>query len=497
MENRVDDREINIIDMLCAICLKWRQICVVAVACAVLAGAFSYYQNVQSLKADSKPKEETKFEDIELEDEDERNVCIYMEYQELYNNQLTYNENASLMKLDANGFYVGNISYYIDNYFSVEYPTISKENNVDAMIQAYKAEFRDENFATKIAEKLELDETLASYSLELVDGGNKYGSSVSMAESTGVMTVSVYGKDEETCEILAQLVREMIESKKTTVVQQFGEHEITLIEDVCKYVSDANLREYQRNNIDRLYIYSKSISEVKTKISEDVVNLLQAYKESQQAKLDSETQTEVENSEGNMEESSPAGFSKKMIVIGFIGGMLMTVVFVALSYLFNGRLRLEDDFENLYGVKLLGRVISSKKERKNILGFVDAMILHIRHSNLVMFQVEDAIPMIVTNIKIACVKEQKKKIAITRNGENAGEKEIVTRVTEGLRKEGIEVVVGNTLLYDCAMVECAAESSLVVLVESANKVGYMTVQKEINICKQQGTKVVGAIIVAD
>ena len=52
--------------------------------------------------------------------------------------------------------------------------------------------------------------------------------------------------------------------------------------------------------------------------------------------------------------------------------------------------------------------------------------------------------------------------------------------------------VGNTILYDFKMLESAAETTLLVLVESAGEVGYDTIQKEITVCKQQGTKVIGA-----
>ena len=79
---------------------------------------------------------------------------------------------------------------------------------------------------------------------------------------------------------------------------------------------------------------------------------------------------------------------------------------------------------------------------------------------------------------------------------NLGEEDVVNRVVSYLSKEGIEVEVGNTLLYDSVMVESAASTSLVVLVESAESVGYKTIQREIDICRQQGTKIVGAIVVS-
>ena len=50
----------------------------------------------------------------------------------------------------------------------------------------------------------------------------------------GVMKLYVYGKDEHTCKKLVELVKNVIDRKKGNVEQQFGQHELILIEDVCK-----------------------------------------------------------------------------------------------------------------------------------------------------------------------------------------------------------------------------------------------------------------------
>ena len=73
------------------------------------------------------------------------------------------------------------------------------------------------------------------------------------------------------------------------------------------------------------------------------------------------------------------------------------------------------------------------------------------------------------------------------------EKKIVRHINTGK----ISLPYMNTILQDWAALEGAAKTSLLVLVETANKTSAFSMQKEIDVCRSQGTKVIGTVIVTE
>ena len=407
MEKNVKEKEINLIDMFWGVCLKWRQIFVCAIIFAVLAGCMSYLLSVQAAKKAAEPVEKISLEDIELEESSQKNVAAYLEYVEIFEDQLEYNENSPLMRLDANGFYRNVISYYVDNYFTVEYPLISKTNNIHAMLEAYRGELRSEKFLGKVEELSGGSEEMSPYCMEMIDCNNSFGQNITGNNSAvGILTISVYAEDEETCRELANLVKETIESKKADVIGKIGNHQLSLIEDVCDYSSDIELLKYQKDNIDKSVAFSNTAREVKNKLTEEELTYIKVY-EQEQAEIEDGVKPEEERV------IPEVTISKKIVVVGFLGGIALAVCVIAIMYLFNCKLRLEDDFEMIYGVKLLGNVIVESKKKKKIFGFIDDFLIRMRHLNKHYFAEEEAISMVAAAIKIKSNKLGLSKVFVT------------------------------------------------------------------------------------
>ena len=75
MKKDIEDREINIVDMFWAICLRWRQILVAVIIFAVLAGSFSYLKSAKAV-------EKVSLEDLEfeLDEVSKGRVNAYLDY---------------------------------------------------------------------------------------------------------------------------------------------------------------------------------------------------------------------------------------------------------------------------------------------------------------------------------------------------------------------------------------------------------------------------------
>lgn len=488
MEKSIVEREINLLDMFWAVCLKWRQIIVWAFIFAVLAGGFSYLKSARTAKVAMEPAEEISLEDIQLEEDSQNDANAYLEYKQMYSNQIMYNDNASLMQLDANGFYREVITYYVDNHFSVEYPLIGKTNNINAIVESYKSELRDEEFVGKLEELTGCSEAESSYVKELIDCDNKYGKLSTKVNDTGILSVSIYSNDEETCKALAELVKESLEGGKATVTQKLGEHDITLIEDNYDYIADLDLLKYQQENVSKLSTYATNLDNMKSKLSDDEISYIEAY----------EREKILENEEVGEEVTDIplVTISKKLVIVGFVGGGVLAFFIYALFYLLNSKLRLEDDFEEMYNIKLLGNVVTKSETKKKWFGFVDVLFNKMRHLNKRYFTKEEAVSMVAASIKIGARKLSTSKVYVTGAAVGKQEKFVVEQLKKELKKTDVELILGKPILYDAESLEQSAEVGCVVLIESVGVSLYREVAEEIEICKHQETKVLGAVVVA-
>lgn len=488
MNKNIVEREINLLDMLWTVCLKWRQILLAAVIFAVLAGGLSYLKSSQMAKEASEPAEEIDLEDIGLEDDSKKNVDVYLEYKQMYADQIIYNDSAPLMQLDANGFYRDVITFYVDNHYAVEYPLMTKTNNINAMLETYKAELRTNEFTTKLNELVGNDECTMPYGTELVDCANKYGHLNEMTSGVGVLMISVYGNNEQTCKELASLVMETIQAGKGNVTEKFGEHEIFLIEENCSYISDPDLLRYQQENINKLSTYATNIDNMKNKLTDIELSYVDAY----------EKEEMLESGELKEEavEVPVVSISKKLVVLGFVGGAAVVFCVAVFTYLFNGRLRLEDNFEMMYGVKLLGNVILKDNKKKKWFGFVDKFFTKMRHLNRHYFEADEAISMVAAGIKIGAKRMNASKVYVTGATLGKEEKKVIEKLQKELNKADVSLIAGKPILYDAEALEKSAEVGFVVLLEEAGVSLYNEVAEEIEVCEHQGMNVLGAIVVA-
>ena len=230
MNRRNEEREINLVDMFWAICLKWRGMLLWGVIFALVLGGIGYYNNTK--------KTDVEVLESKLKEEDHIYIDMYLTYSDLYDIQKEYNELSPLMQLDPNDFYVNVLTYYVDNHYVVEYPVITERDNIAAIIQSYKTLLRTEEFASSIVEVMEMDDDSLLYCLELVDLYNVYGKMSIPTESYNMFTISVYGSTEENCRKMSELVKSTIDTFGVDMIEQFGEHDIMLIDDITKNVSD-------------------------------------------------------------------------------------------------------------------------------------------------------------------------------------------------------------------------------------------------------------------
>lgn len=493
MESNLSDRDLNLWDFFWAICQKWRGIFLMAMLGTALALGGSWMVSYRASKL-------MKVELADLPERDQKYVLAYLNYYKLCEDQMRYNQHAPLMQLDANGFYVGVIEYGVDVRYKVEYSAISEMDPSVRVANAYKASINDEVFVDNLRIGLGLtDSDMTGYLIEYVDGSNYFGSqllpyvdvdgdSQSSSMDTGnLIRISVYASDEEQCTVLLQIVQDAIEQKKTVISQKFGDHDLILMEKYCKLVSDSRLLLYQKRNLDFLTEDQKNLTEAQKTLTDDA----QAYVDEyimKRKQADGANQDDMQGEE--LETVSMFVVNKKWIAIGFAGGVFLAAAFYGVLYLSNNRLLYEDDFEELYGIRLLGRI--GNQERQKL--FLDRLFINFRRKNISLHEKDEDLRIIYMGIKLNAKQMNASNIYLTGARPNQLECDGVEKIVKWLEEEGVRVKIGKSIL-DCAQaMEEMASSEAVVLFERCGEAKYDDIEREQKLCREQNIPVLGAIM---
>ena len=467
MNRRNEEREINLVDMFWAICLKWRGMLLWGVIFALVLGGIGYYNNAK--------KTDVEVLESKLKEEDHIYIDMYLTYLDLYDIQKDYNELSPLMQLDPNDFYVNVLTYYVDNHYVVEYPVITERDNIAAIIQSYKTLLRTEEFASSIVEVMEMDDDSLLYCLELVDLYNVYGKMSIPTESYNMFTISVYGSTEENCRKMSELVKSTIDTFGVDMIEQFGEHDIMLIDDITKNVSDINLSSYQKLNIDYLSSYNTALKKSGENLSGAALSYVDVVR------ADEEEETSV--------------IDIKMIIIGFILGVFVVLFVVAMGYILNKKLRYEDNYERTFGIKLLGMISGSSSNKKKIFAFVDRWIWKKRHANMHKFTSGEEEDMVVSNIKLLAKNQEASKVYLTGATISQVGEDIVDTFAKRLGKDGVELVVGKSIIYNADALEDASEVGCIVMIDKVGEVLYNEIYSMLDCCEAHNIKVLGGVVV--
>ena len=489
MGKGVAEREINLWDMLWAVCLKWRSILACAIIFTILAGGFSYYKSLQNVQT---VVEEKTLEEVadSLSYEEKKNADVYLAYSETYNQQMKYNTEAPLMRLDANAFYVNRITLYIDNHFEVEYPMIEKNNNIRAIIGAYKLSYATEEVSETIAEIYQCEEN-AGYALEMIDCSASYGDGTYIANDydNGLLTIAVYASEKETCLEVSDIIIEKIKSEKSAVEKQFSAHDLKVLAEDVQLVSDSELIRYQKEEIDKAQTMSTHMTNMESKFGD-------AQKEYIQMSIDSSDEDRVaEKAEAEPVTANKPNISKKMLVLGFVAGAFLAFAMWALLYMLSGKIRLEEDFEAVYKTKLLGNIPMESNRKRKWFEFIDRIFIGLRHLNRRYFEKEKAYEMVAANIRIGLKGTENKNLMVSGAICGDDEKKVVEELAKRLKKDDIKLEYASQILYNAESLEKMVEVGQVIFVERAEQSLYQEVLREIEICEQQNVKVLGCIVI--
>lgn len=469
------EREINLIDLFWEILSKWRVIIFSIVLFAIILGGLGSIKNYSRMAQSQKV---LKTDDIELDQDAYEKVEVFLEYRELLYNQQEYNKKSPLMQLSTSGFYYGTANYYVDNYYQVEYPIISKKDNVGSIIENYKTSLISSEFCARLAEISGLEPSYCSEMLKLNDGNEN-----------SCFQVAVYADNEEECMKILEEVEKTISNAKSGVEENFGEHKVILTSSECIYTSDENIRTMQVNNVNDTNNMINNIATLKKALTEEELLYIEAYdREIKISKEEVKTQMDTSTSLMSI-------INIKYIVLGGGFGAAVIVIYIIFIYLISNRVRITDDFESCINIKLLGkvRVETESKEGRKIFGFADKKINKIRYNKKFIKETQ-IFNLTVANIKNMAQKFGLSQIYLTSSLNEFEQQEVVKALTLELKIFNIEIVAGDSILLNAVALEEAAKIGCVILIEKAGESRYQDIENAAGICACKEIELLGVVL---
>ncbi|MBQ9189669.1 MAG: hypothetical protein IJ138_10120 [Clostridia bacterium] len=327
------ERYINLRDLFFHILFRWRSILLVAVALMLVMGGYRVWRN-QSVRAaqesaDKTPSAISEQEQLSIQQAEQAVKDAQASLDEL----VTYNNESVWLHLDPAQETVGVKQFYIrlDEYASGIDPASATRDET-----AYVAGVYTSTLLRQMSEDT-LKHIFGTDRLEYV---NELASLVFDRETHG-LTLTVIGSDEETVRQQIAALTESMYAEIKPIAEQVAPHTLVALSETYSVRIDTSLSNRQHEVEMRLIVLQGQLLD-KTKEYEQIVP-----------------------ASGGTAIAGLFTGVKKYLLVGFVLGGFVMVVFYAMTYLFGDKLHSVNELGGKDGaVPLFGEVYTSRGRRK-------------------------------------------------------------------------------------------------------------------------------------
>ena len=483
-----DDMEIDLIDMMFYLLKRWRGL-VIAIVLGLLLGLGIYVVKdhqqkalqAESLAASESADKEEAFDEsaYDISDDVEANMELAYQYRQLYRKQLEYNQKSVIMQLDPNAVYAGELKYYLTAGYdtglvSVLYQSILSDTDLLKELQ--------------VASGLDCD---VPYIKELIDSGvskendsdininnlvSDITDSVASVTKNAFISYNVVSTSRESCEKMIQVLREKVQKLDAQCQEIYPGYSAVEVADAVRKVTDNSYLNLQKTNIDQLNTYLTNVQKLENALSDTEKEyyckkyLAREYKAQDEEEPSSTTATlEIE----------PVS-KVKWILIGLFLCICIWGIYESCKYLFDGSVKTTNEAQRLTHLPVLGCYQNLSSEKNGLDRLLNCLRTKAGRKG-------DSLSYM--------------KAVVTSMEESASVLSVKSGLSE-TRKIMDELVSMCQILQSSDYV-CENETALMaakkvgseILVVSTGKTKRVDLERELEVCRLQGVKVIGLIIV--
>lgn len=490
----MQEREINLLDMIADILSHWRGMIVALVLGAVLLGGVGYMRSFQT--AQSAQQQESVVQDEatvqaqlsrleqSLDDKSRATVLTVVDDEKEYDLKKTYSENSIYMQLNPLQTVRTELIYQVqtadankDGQLGALYTSLL--NNVGlydwvAQQTGIKAGYVGELISAETVSSLTIQSKTEKLQQE-------------MSLGTNCVKVSILQSDAEACQKLAEAVKTYISEEQKQLNNELDQHVLVLVSETTGSVMNKDLMNEQIKCRNEIASLQSTIATAKADFTEEQKQYyeLLTWEEAEHSEQPAQNVTAEENPV-----PTPA-VSKKYVLLGAVLFAFVYAVVICMLYIFNTRLRESDELQSLYGIPQIGLVVRESGRKV----FLDKWVDSLRHYGKRKFTAEQSMELAFAAIKITAVKNGLNNICLMGCNMSAGADKVCESLKAALEKEQISVSVLDNVLYDAEAMEKMDAMQGAILVEKAGSTLYNEVAGELELLKRQDIRVLGGIIV--
>lgn len=488
----MEEREIDLFDLIADILAHWRSVLIAMIVGAVLLGVFGYvksykeFQNTQNEQVtvsntnDTTREEKIKRMKESLGDDLLAGVDSVIVWENKYDLKEIYYKNSLYMQLDPLNVVQKELVYQIqaeDNSGGSKFGIVY--GNVINNIGLYDW----------IEQQTGLD---AGYVSELVSADVQSGMRVAddekqiLLSDSNCVKIVIMQKDEESCEKLADAVKEYLAMQQENLSQEIGNHELILLSETMGTVMNTGVLNSQTAYRDEISSLKATIAATKAGFTEEQKQYYDLLTQN-----DSEIVNTTQDAAAESVTVQKPSISIKYVVLGAVIFAFVYAMILCLMYIFNGKLRASDELQNLYQIPQMGLIVKDSKKKL----LPDKWVDNLRNHGKRKFTPAQSMELAVAAVKIAAVKNGLDHVCLMGCNLTEGADNVCESIKHALEKEDIAVTILDNVLYNAEAMEKLENEKGVVLVEKAGSTLYDEVAKEIELLTRQDIAVLGGIVV--
>ncbi len=490
-------REIDLLDMIADVLSHWRGLIVALVLGAVLLGGFSYTRSFRTIQNVQQPEtvvqEETTVEEQltqleqNLDDKSLATVLAVVDDEKEYDLKKTYSENSIYMQLNPLQTAQTELIYQLQ----------TADGSMDGQLGAlYTSLLNNVGLYDWVAQQTGIE---AGYVGELISAETVSTLTIQskteklqqeMFLGTNCVKVSILQSDAETCQKLADAVKDYISEEQKQLNNELDQHALVLVSETTGSVMNKDLMDEQIQCRNEIASLQSTIAATKADFTEEQKKYYELLTW-EEAEHSEQPEQPAQSVTAEVESKPTPTISKKYVLLGAVLFAFAYAVVICMVYIFNTRLREADELQSIYGIPQIGLVVRESGRKV----FLDKWVNSLRHYGKRKFTAEQSMELAFEAIKIAAVKNGLNNICLMGCNMSAGADKVCESLKAALEKEQISVSVLDNVLYDAEAMAKMSAMQGAVLVEKSGSTLYNEVASELELLKRQDIRVLGGIIV--
>lgn len=436
--HKIENKEIDILELLKYILKKWKKICGISVVLFVLLSlviCYKFFQNNNGQVIDGKTQ--VVMEQLS-ENQQTRVESVLKSYKEL-DNMEDYKNNSAYMQLNAYDSRVTTIQYFV---------SASSEKNENIAYELYLNYVEQGNFKEELQK--ELGSEINQPEDLVILRNDYYSASEGNDLDKKVLTLKINAPDEKLNEQIKTIVKKSMDDYRLNVVNKFvGQHDLKIISESSFGGLDDSVREKQEG-------IERSIEEKRQQILEMENRLTVEEK----AVLDQKRNFAESGKEEITENNGQEFPYKRLLVVLFLSIFMACGIYV-LSYFGNNKLKYSKEISKYFDISCIEIKKGKKKEviRKEL-------ELLCKTCN-------------VESIFVSCLEGV---------GDKAELQEIFPLIS------GTTLILGENIYNNVDAMEKAKSCGNVIFVAKTYVTNYNSILETLQKCEDLGINVIGAIV---